>query len=208
MDARLVAIPMLAAAVALGACARPAPTAPADSAVKATPGAVAPAMPTAVEASGDAETPVVEPGFPHAFEARRGAATSRAEEAPVLVAVRAAGHEDHDRIVFEFAGEGLPAWNVDWVAIPITHCGSGQVVPVAGTAWLQVRFNGAAAHTPEGRPTSGAAQRRLGEVAVRELARTCDFEGEVTWVAGLDARHPFAVATLSAPPRLVVDVAH
>ena len=133
---------------------------------------------------------------------------SRSTEAPVLVDVRTAEHEGFDRIVFEFESDGLPQWRASWVEIPITDCGAGQVVPVSGTAWLQVRFSGAAAHTPEGKATSGPRQRRLRHPVVRDLARTCDFEGEVTWVAGLAGRHPYRADTLSAPPRLVLDIAH
>jgi hypothetical protein len=129
-------------------------------------------------------------------------------DAPVLVDVRSAAHEGFDRMVFEFSGDGLPQWRVDWGTIPITQCGSGQVTPVSGTAWLQVRFSGAAAHTPEGKATSGPRQRRLRHPVLRDLARTCDFEGEVTWVAGLAGQHPFRIDTLAAPPRLVVDIVH
>ena len=142
------------------------------------------------------------------LEGRGAAVASRAQDAPVLVAVREAEHEGFDRLVFEFDSDGLPQWRVDWVEIPITQCGSGQVTPVSGTAWLQVRFSGAAAHTPEGKPTSGPRQRRLRHQVLRDLARTCDFEGEVTWVAGLAGKHPFRVDTLPAPPRLVIDIAH
>lgn len=129
-------------------------------------------------------------------------------ELPVLVDVRAATHPGFDRLVFEFASDRLPQWRAEPVQIPVTDCGAGQVVPVSGTAWLQVRFSGAAAHTPEGEATSGPRQRRLGLPVLRDLVRTCDFEGEVTWVAGLAGAHPHRTDVLVSPPRLVVDIAH
>lgn len=139
---------------------------------------------------------------------RAGPVSAHGPTAPVLVAVRSAEHDDYDRVVFEFQGQGLPQWRIGWVLVPITDCAAGQVVPVSGTAWLQVRFSGAAAHTPEGQATSGPRQRRLRHPVLRDLARTCDFEGEVTWVAGLAGRHPYRVQALQAPARLVLDIAH
>ena len=181
---------------------------PAPADIPAAPEPAAPARTPAPAPVAVADPlPAAAPGA-FALEARSGTVAARATDAPVLVDVRAAEHEGFDRIVFEFQSDGLPQWIVDWVEIPITHCGSGQVVPVSGTAWLQVRFNGAAAHTPEGKPTSGPAQRRLRHPVVRDLARICDFEGEVTWVAGLAGQHPYRVDVLSAPPRLVVDIVH
>ena len=154
----------------------------------------------------DAATQAVAPGF--GDEPRGAAVAARQAEPPVLVDVRTGEHQGFDRLVFEFDADALPQWRAQWVDIPITDCGSGHVVAVAGTAWLQVRFSGAAAHTPEGRPTSGPRQRRLRHPVLRDLVRTCDFEGEVTWVAGLAARRPFRTDVLASPPRLVVDIAH
>lgn len=133
---------------------------------------------------------------------------ARASVAPVLVDVRTAGHPGFDRLVFEFAADSVPQWRAGWVQAPVTDCGAGQVVPVGGTAWLQVRFSGAAAHTPEGHPTSGPRQRRLHHSLLRDLVRTCDFEGEVTWVAGLAGKRPYRTEVLESPPRLLVDFMH
>ena len=179
-----------------------------------------PPAPTANEAAGagpapaPAVTPPAAPAGPVApaaaftLDAKGAPVAALSNEAPVLVDVRTAAHEGFDRLVFEFDADGLPQWRAEWVEIPITDCGAGQVVPVSGTAWLQVRFSGAAAHTPEGKATSGPRQRRLRHPVLRDLARTCDFEGEVTWVAGLAGQHPFRADVLSAPPRLVIDIAH
>lgn len=140
--------------------------------------------------------------------AMHGEATSTGASAPILRAVRTAGHDGFDRVVFEFDSTGLPQWEVSPVAAPIIQCGSGHAMPVQGTAWLQVRFSGAHAHTEAGDGTSGPMRRSPGLSAVRELVRTCDFEAEVTWVAGLAGDDGYRTQALADPARLVVDVAH
>ena len=211
MNPRAILLVLLAATLA--ACDKPAPAGPDQAHTPNSPAAPpAAAAPAATVDPGDSGASTPASGLPEvlgfSLDAMQGSVTARGPDAPVLVDVRTAEHDGFDRIVFEFDADGLPAWHVGGVAIPIIQCGSGQVTPVSGTAWLQVRFNGAAAHTPEGKPTSGPRQRRLRHPVLRDLARTCDFEGEVTWVAGLAGKHPFRVDALSAPPRLVVDIAH
>ena len=127
---------------------------------------------------------------------------------PILRAVRVGTHPGLDRLVLEFDGTGLPAWHVEYVDRPVRDCGSGDPVPVAGDAWLQVRFHGAHAHTPEGASTSGPRRREVGLTVLRELVRTCDFEAEVTWVAGLARPNPYTARALAGPSRLVIDIAH
>ena len=184
--------------LALSGCGERDAAAPGPAPVPAPAAQQAPADDGAAEA--------VPPGFDD--EARGAPVAARQPDAPVLVDVRTGEHEGFDRLVFEFDADALPQWRAEWVDIPITDCGAGHVVAVAGTAWLQVRFSGAAAHTPEGKPTSGPRQRRLRHPVLRDLVRTCDFEGEVAWVAGLSGRRPFRTDTLASPPRLVIDIAH
>lgn len=126
----------------------------------------------------------------------------------MLRAVRAGRHAGADRLVFEFDTPGLPAWHAEYVDRPVRDCGSGEAVPVAGDAWLQIRFTGARAHTDKGESTSGPRRRALAHKVVRELVRTCDFEGEVTWVAGVARPNAYRVQTLSKPSRLVVEIVH
>lgn len=198
---------LLAAIVLLAGCAEPSNGAAPAATPAPAPAAGAAPEPTPTVAPTPAAAPVPEvAGF--SLDAKAAQVAARSPDVPVLVGVRTAAHEGFDRLVFEFDADGLPQWRAEWVRIPITDCGAGQVVPVSGTAWLQVRFSGAAAHTPEGQPTSGPRQRRLRHPILRDLARTCDFEAEVTWVAGLAAQRPFRADTLSAPPRLVIDIAH
>ncbi|MBA2378972.1 MAG: hypothetical protein H0V76_05295, partial [Blastocatellia bacterium] len=43
---------------------------------------------------------------------------------------------------------------------------------------------------------------------VKDLKITCDFEAEVTWVAGVASPNRYRVLELKAPTRLVVDIKH
>lgn len=129
-------------------------------------------------------------------------------EPPVLRAVRSARQPAFDRVVFEFNSAKLPRWEAKLIEQPVLDCGSGEPVPVAGRAWLQVRFNGAQAHTEQGRSSSGPRRRKLPLKLARELVRTCDFEGEVTWVIGLRSQTAFTPRSYAKPARLIIDIAH
>ena len=197
---------LLLATLVVAGCAEPG-TQVASPAEPAAPGDAAAAPPE--PASVDPMPPEMEGESPtYTTAATRADVTSTGPDAPILHAVRTAGHDGFDRIVFEFDSVGLPQWEVSYVAAPIIQCGSGHAMPVEGTAWLQVRFSGANAHTEAGEGTSGPMRRTPGLVAVRELVRTCDFEAEVTWVAGLAGKAGYRTQVLADPARLVVDVAH
>jgi hypothetical protein len=123
----------------------------------------------------------------------------------VLTAVRAAGHAGYDRVVFEFSGD-VPGYHVEYVDRPVRDCGSGDPKPVAGDAWLEVRFFPAHAHDEQGQPTVPSRELRPNLPNVLEIERTCDFEAVVTWVLGVRSPGRYRVLELSAPSRFVVDV--
>jgi len=166
--------------------------------------APAPSLPTSepVVSKTSAATPASTVG------ASRGAATHRSGTVPILRAVRVGKQPGVDRLVFEFNTAGLPEWDVEYVDRPVRDCGSGDAVPVAGDAYLQIRFTGAQAHTEKGESTSGPRRRPLAQPIARELVRTCDFEGEVTWVVGVARPNPYTPRTMVEPSRLVIDIAH
>lgn len=187
-----------------------------EPAVKpAVPVTATPQVATAPEPAAPSQTP---PATPPAVEvkqaatattgATRGPATAQRARSFVLRAVRTGTQPGADRIVFEFDGKGVPAWQVEYVDRPVHDCGSGDAVPVAGDAWLQVRFTGAQAHTDAGAATGGPRRRPLAQTIARELVRTCDFEGEVTWVIGVARPNAYTPRVFSAPSRLVIDIAH
>ena len=209
-----VLVAMFGVTCGLSACKRaepPKPAAPAVEAppvanVPATPPVPAPETPPASEQPAPASAAV---GSPAATTgASKGSATSRSKQPPVLRAVRSAKQAGFDRLVFEFDTAGLPAWNIEYVDKPVLDCGSGEPVKVAGDAWLQVRFTGAQAHTEQGKSTSGPRRRPLAQAVAKELVRICDFEGEVTWVIGVNRPNPYTPRVMTAPSRLVIDIAH
>lgn len=126
----------------------------------------------------------------------------------IMQAVRAGRHEHFDRIVFEFAGDQVPGYHVEYVDRPVRECGSGHTVELAGDGWLEVRFMPSRAHTEAGEVTIQRRERTYGYPVLRELALTCDFEGVVTWVAGVAAPNRYRVQEFADPPRLVLDIRH
>ncbi len=135
--------------------------------------------------------------------------THSGQASQTLLAVRVGKQTGMDRLVFEFNEAGLPEWEVKYVEPALlVECGSGDPVSIAGSAWLQITFRGAQAHTEAGAPTSGPYRRKPGQAALLELVRTCDFEGEVTWVAGVVRESKYTPRVLDEPSRLVIDIAH
>ncbi|MDY6981704.1 MAG: hypothetical protein SV422_01310 [Pseudomonadota bacterium] len=130
---------------------------------------------------------------------RRNASTA------TLVATRTGVHDGFDRIVFEF-DEHVPGYHIEYIDRPVRKCGSGDVTQVAGDGWLEVRMSPAKAHTDEGRPTLTVREHTLNLAVLSELEMTCDFEGIVTWVAGVASPNRYQVRELDNPPRLVVDI--
>lgn len=124
----------------------------------------------------------------------------------IMSAVRTAKHGNYDRVVFEFAGAELPTYHIEYIDKPVRSCGSGDTVPFAGEGWLEVRFTDAQAHTPEGEPTIKDRQRSPNLPVIKDLKITCDFEAEVTWVAGVASPNKYRVIELKNPTRLAVDI--
>ncbi len=114
----------------------------------------------------------------------------------------------YDRVVFEFTGDSVPGYRVEYTTKPVQRCGSGDPVAVAGTGRLIVRFEPAQAHDEHGTLTPAERQRAPGLPAVRELTLVCDFEGQVAWVLGIAAPSEYRVSELTGPARLVLDVRH
>jgi len=125
----------------------------------------------------------------------------------VLRDVRAARNDGYDRVVFEFV-DAVPGYHLEYVDKPIRDCGAGDVRPIAGDGWLEVRLYPAVAHTEAGAPTIAEREKALSLPILRELELTCDFEAVVTWVLGAASPNRYSVLELRDPPRLVVDIEH
>jgi hypothetical protein len=148
---------------------------------------------------------------PEDFEGTAGNTEKKnlnATGAVLLREVRSAKHANFDRVVFEFEGARLPSYKLEYIDKPVRECGSGDVVPFAGDAWLQVRFTGANAHTEAGEPTVKDRTRSPNLPIVKDLKLTCDFEAEVEWVMGVASPNKYRVLELKRPTRLVIDVKH
>lgn len=111
-----------------------------------------------------------------------------------------------DRVEFVFR-DAVPGYRVEYQPGPFTRDASGEPVTVAGTAFLVVRLEPAYTYDFEAAEVVYRGPRDLtpeGTRHVRQVVNTGDFEAVVTWVIGLSARAPVAVATEGT--RLVVSV--
>ncbi|WP_405825876.1 hypothetical protein OG241_49855 [Streptomyces sp. NBC_01390] len=129
-----------------------------------------------------------------------------------LTDVRTGQHECYDRIVFDIPGGGQIGYNVQYVdgfyADP-----SGQYIPVAGGAILDIRIGAWSYDLEAGVPTyPGKVGKPLPGVNISGYSTFRDTrfggtsEGQTQVGLGVRARLPFRVIQLA--DRVVVDVAH
>lgn len=123
-----------------------------------------------------------------------------------LTEVRTARNDGFDRIVLQLSGSELPGYRVEYVDRPVRQCGSGETVEIAGDGWLSIRLEPARMHDDRGRPTIEDRARTPRLPVLLELVATCDFEGQVEWVAGVASPNRFRVLELRDPARIVVDI--
>jgi hypothetical protein len=126
----------------------------------------------------------------------------------ILTDVESVECNGFDRVVFTFDGSAAPGFFVAYIDKPVRACGSGNVVPVAGDGFLEIRMTPAQAHTDAGEATIEDRNRTLNYENLLQLVATCDFEGNVTWVLGVASPNAYRVTELASPPRLVLDVKH
>jgi hypothetical protein len=157
---------------------------------------------SAITEPGDTSSPKFE-GTSRIIEKKRPGS-----EPVVLKAVRTGKHDLFDRVVFEFAGNDIPGYHVEYIDKPVRDCGAGEVVPLAGQGFLLVKLQPAQAHTEAGVATIQNRQQTPGLPIIKELKLICDFEAEVQWALGLSSPNRYRVVELSHPARLVIDIAH
>jgi len=134
--------------------------------------------------------------------------TTTAKANALLERVAVGHHEGFDRVVFQFRGEGVPGYRVEYVEPPLKEDGSGDPVEISGSAFVVVRMEPASGfdlNTGEGELVYKGPKRLPGTGVVKEVVRTGDFEAVLTWAVGLDAQVPFLVTTTASPSRLIVD---
>ena len=132
------------------------------------------------------------------------AKTSAVSKAPTVTGLRAGRHACYDRLVIDHKG---PATGFDVRYVPqIIADGSGNVIPTAGGAKLQIVTHGTRYTTPPAMP--GVA----GFTTFRQVVWAGSFEGQSTVGLGVRARLPFRAFplndTATGTSRLVIDVAH
>ena len=147
--------------------------------------------------------------------------TSLQESAPYtgaeLYGVRAGRHDCYDRVVFDINAADTVGYHVRYVD-SVHADGSGEPVPVAGDAALEVIV-----HAPDfGSASSGHQPWRdlwkvgqtlldpRGWQALDAMKFAGSFEGQTTFAVGVEARAPFRVHTLpdNAVTHVVLDIAH
>lgn len=126
-----------------------------------------------------------------------------------LTNIRTGKHDCYDRMVFDL--NAAAGYRAEYVS-NLYADGSGQLIPLAGGAKLQVVVL-APAYDNSGNPTypgvTGASLPGVnvaGYQTFRDTKFAGSFEGQTTVGIGVRARLPFRVFTLDN--RVVVDVAH
>lgn len=105
---------------------------------------------------------------------------------PLLVEVRAGDHPDegYSRVTFAFRG-ATPSYEFGYVP-RVEADGSGNPLPLAGNAFIRIRFTPAQAHDEQGRATVATAPRTLLTLpTLRSYGFGGDFEGYVTFGLGI-----------------------
>jgi hypothetical protein len=122
-----------------------------------------------------------------------------------LFAVAAACHPTFDRFVVRarFASAG---YDVRYVSQVVAD-GSGKPVSLLGTKRIHVVLRHARGHTSGGANLLPSVRTPLCS-NLRQVKKAGDFEGVVSFGLGLRRRTGFRVFRLSAPTRIVIDVAH
>ncbi|WP_156754020.1 AMIN-like domain-containing (lipo)protein [Actinokineospora pegani] len=128
-----------------------------------------------------------------------------------VAGVRGAPGSCYDRLVVDLGSASGDGYRVEYVPA-LTEDATGDPVPLRGGAVLRVIAE-SPAYDDAGNPTFIPGDRAelvdvTGWQTLRQVSWAGSFEGQTTIGVGTRARLPFRAFTLTAPPRLVVDVAH
>lgn len=103
-----------------------------------------------------------------------------------LTGVAVTADAEQQRITLSLDG-GTGAW-ARWLDQAPVRCGSGQPVEVQGAAVLLLTLQPARAHDDAGAMTAGTTSLAPALAQGLHLVQTCDYEGEVSWAVGAQAR--------------------
>jgi hypothetical protein len=122
-----------------------------------------------------------------------------------LFGAAAGCHSTFDRFVIR-ARFATPGYDVRYVS-QIVADGSGNPVSLLGTKRIRIIIRNARGHTNSGANLlPSVITPRCSNL--RQIKKAGDFEGVVTYGLGLRRRTGFRVFRLTAPTRVVIDVAH
>lgn len=107
----------------------------------------------------------------------------------------------------EFEVRPLPGYHIEYIN-EVRSCSSDELIAVPGKAWLEVSLRPAEAHTESGEPRIPFSEQLVNLPLVEAIRSTCDYEAEVTWVIGLNAKVPYRVTEGTEPVRLIVSFDH
>ena len=133
----------------------------------------------------------------------------------VLQHVTATADSGNDRIVFEFATLPAPsgvgaAYTVSTATPPFTAGASGRPLTVAGHSFVSVSFHNGYLQDPVNTPPqatyTGSQDLKPGLPLLTEAVVSDAFEGQLTWILGLQQKGCWQVTQLSGPLRLVVEL--
>jgi len=131
----------------------------------------------------------------------------------LLTAVKVDSDACSDRVVFDFrrAGGAEPGYTVSYrpAAEAQTEDASGRHIPIAGKAFLVVRFEPAATADLSGAKlektyTGPRTIKPVGMRWVQQISKTGDFEAVLTWAIGLTERRAFKLT--SSASRLEIEL--
>ena len=191
MRHRRAALALLVLAALVAGCTRHGPLRP-PTAAGATTSTSLPGTTTSTTARPAAVLPASWPTSPRH--------TAPTDPAAQLDALRLSNQRGFDQVVFQFRGR-VPGYDIRYTPRVIADP-SGQPVPLAGRAFLQVVFQHA---TAEGHPVPAALAPRL--ATLQQLSPAGDFEHVLSFGLGLDHMAGFRVLALANPSRLVIELA-
>jgi hypothetical protein len=174
----------------------PTPTTSASSSPTATASPVSSSSPIATPTP--QPTPLLLPGFTCA-DATGGSAQTGSE----VVGVRVGQHDGYDRLVIEFNGS-IPSYTVQRRSgTSFTESPRNQAVTLSGTNGVLVVVHPIFNWTSYSGPFAFKPEYPV----LREARQVENFEGYQQWALGIQGTPCLRVTTLTAPSRLVVDVA-
>jgi hypothetical protein len=129
---------------------------------------------------------------------------------PALTNIRTGLNPGFDRIVLDLSAGTVPGTLNYQLVDELTADPSGEIVWLTGEYFINVSAFALVAHDANGNPTyTGPQKFRTRNLAnVMAVALTGDFEAQTSIGIGVRSRTAVNVFTLTAPNRVVIDVAH